>query len=47
MPEKQVKLIEAIGKELENQEKAMQSNKSNKYVEFMKEELTATADIDN
>jgi len=47
MPEKQIKLIEAIGKELENQEKAMQSNKSNKYVEFMKEELTATADIDN
>lgn len=47
MPEKQIKLIEAIGKELENQEKAMQSNKSNRYVEFMKEELTATADIDN
>lgn len=44
MPEKQVKLIEAIGKELENQEKAMQPNK---YVEFMKEELTATADIDD
>lgn len=47
MPEKQVKLIEAIGKELENQEKALQSNKSSKYVEFMKEELTATADIDD
>ena len=47
MPEKQVKLIEAIGKELENQEKALQSNKSSKYVEFMKEELTATDDIDD
>ena len=44
LPEKEGKLIDAIGKELENQEKAMQLNK---YVEFMKEELTATANIDD
>lgn len=44
LPEKERNLIDTIGKELENQEKAMQPNK---YVEFMKEELTATADIDD